>query len=922
MMSKKRDLLSAGARTALTLALGVAGAITATAPAMAQEEGDEEIVVTATRRDQALQDVPVAVTPVTAEMIQNSGIRDVQDLTSVAPSLQFNVSESESSATARLRGVGTQGSNPGLESAVGIFVDGVYRARNGVALTDLGQVQQIEVLRGPQGTLFGRNTSAGLITITTESPDLNDFEVGGEATYGDFGETRVAADINIPLAEDVLGLRIFGAMAERDGFMDMNIGGANPLLGATGNLSQHESNTRDMFTLRGQLLAQFSDSVDGRFIVDYSERDEFCCAAQIYNPVLLNGNPVTILSATGVEGAPIAYGTHRQQLIANLGGYGPNVSALNPLGDQGAGNIDDRHGFANRTYAQGIEDWGASAEFNVDFGAATLTSVTAYRNWNLRGNSDSDYSQADLVYVPGGGPGTEFQTFTQEVRLAGEWGILDWLVGAFYSDERINRTFSFVTGAQYGDYFAQLDNLLAGGSSGAPGNVLVPGIGNMPGPGPAASSVVINNLYDEIDAFIPAGAGTAGYSDTYRQDGNSIALFTHNIFSFGERTDLTVGVRFTHERKKLVADFNTFFDGEAMLDAAVTDAEIDGALLGLGPGSLAAFSNCNTAVNPAGPSLAASTISVIRSGYCVPWLRDDLDAIGYDQERSEDEWSGVLALRQEITDGLSAYVSASRGYKGGGFNLDRNFATVFTGGAPDTAFDAEFVDALEVGLKSGWFGNSLLLNLAVYHNEYENFQLNTFNGIQFVVTTVPEVVVDGAELDMIWRTPLDGLSLQGGVAYNDATYGSDCTPIATCGGWVQQNRNPITGELTLARLPNAQLTNSPEFTATGSITYDFPIGSVMNGLFYIDARYVDDQQTGSDLRPSKLQPSYTLVNARFGLSTRDDRVSLEFWARNVFDQEYAQIMFDVPLQLGTLGPTQGAFLGDPRTYGVTLRANF
>jgi iron complex outermembrane receptor protein len=250
MMSKKRDLLSAGARTALTLALGVAGAITATAPAMAQEEGDEEIVVTATRRDQALQDVPVAVTPVTAEMIQNSGIRDVQDLTSVAPSLQFNVSESESSATARLRGVGTQGSNPGLESAVGIFVDGVYRARNGVALTDLGQVQQIEVLRGPQGTLFGRNTSAGLITITTESPDLNDFEVGGEATYGDFGETRVAADINIPLAEDVLGLRIFGAMAERDGFMDMNIGGANPLLGATGNLSQHESNTRDMFTLR------------------------------------------------------------------------------------------------------------------------------------------------------------------------------------------------------------------------------------------------------------------------------------------------------------------------------------------------------------------------------------------------------------------------------------------------------------------------------------------------------------------------------------------------------------------------------------------------------------------------------------------------------------------------------------------------
>ncbi len=161
-MSKKRDLLSAGARAALTIALGAAAAVTAT-PAMAQEE-DDTIVVTATRRDQALQEVPIAVTPVTAEMIENSGIRDVQDLTSVAPSLQFNVSETESSATARLRGVGTQGSNPGLESAVGIFVDGVYRARNGVALTDLGEVQQIEVLRGPQGTLFGRNwPAAGLV---------------------------------------------------------------------------------------------------------------------------------------------------------------------------------------------------------------------------------------------------------------------------------------------------------------------------------------------------------------------------------------------------------------------------------------------------------------------------------------------------------------------------------------------------------------------------------------------------------------------------------------------------------------------------------------------------------------------------------------------------------------------------------------
>jgi outer membrane receptor protein involved in Fe transport len=913
-MSKKRDLLSAGARAALTLALGVAGAMTAT-PALAQDE-EEEIVVTATQRSTALQDVPIAVTPVTADMIENSGIRDVQDLTSVAPALQFNVSENESSATARLRGVGTQGSNPGLESAVGIFIDGVYRARNGVALSDLGEVRQIEVLRGPQGTLFGRNTSAGLITIQTVAPDLHDFSVDGEATYGDWGETRAAATVNIPLSEDVLGLRLFGAVAERDGFMDMNPAGVNPLLGATANEGARDHNNRDMYTLRGQLLAQLGPNADLRLIADYSERNEFCCAAQIYNPTLHNGNPVQIISAvTGLPGAPIPYGVGRMQWVANLGGYGPGVAPATPLGAQGAGNIGDRTGFSNRNDDQNLEDYGASAEFNWDMESGpTFTSVTAYRNWTFARGLDADFSQADLVYVPAGGTNnTEFSVFTQEFRLAGEWGRLDWLVGMFYSDEEIDHRFSFLTGSQYATYFFGLDNILVGGGP-------APGLGVFPGPGVSA---VVNNIYDELlvgPFAIPAGAGTAGSVDHYRQDGTSFALFTHNIFAITSSTDLTVGVRYTTEDKHLRANYSTLFDAEPTLDAAVSDIEVDA---GVPAGTLAAFSNCNAAVVPAGPLAAFATpIAVMRSGYCVPWLRDDLDATPVDQDHAEDEWSGVVSLRQEFGDRVSAYASYSRGYKGGGFNLDRNFSGVFTGGAPNLQFDAELVDAYEVGLKTGWFGNDLLFNVAVFHNEYENFQLNTFNGVQFVVTTVPEVISDGAEVDVIWRLPIEGLSFQGGVAYTDATYGSDCTPVHTCGGWVSQNRNPITGEPTLALLPNSQLTNAPEWTGTAAFTYERPLFGSLVGLFYVDARYVDDQNTGSDLRASKLQPAYTLVNARIGIGDMNEHWSLEFWGRNITDEEYGQIMFDVPLQLGSGGAAQGAFLGDPATYGVTLRAHF
>ncbi len=891
-MSNKRDLLSAGARNALTLALGVAGALTAT-PALAQDIDDNEIVVTATRRDQALQDVPIAVTPVTAEMIQNSGIRDVQDLTSVAPSLQFNVSESESSATARLRGVGTQGSNPGLESAVGIFIDGVYRARNGVALSDLGEVQQIEVLRGPQGTLFGRNTSAGLITINTVRPDLTAFEAYGEATYGEFSESRVAAGLNIPLVEDVLGVSLFGSFADREGFLETNPAGANPLLtGPTRNRGAGETNTRGAYNLRGQLLWEGTDA-SLRLIADYAERDEECCGAQIYNPVLLNGNPVTNLNSAAVESAPVNFGVGRMQWVANLGGYGPNVNSTTPLGALGTGDIGDRVGFTNYGYPAAIEDYGVSGEFNWDTSIGALTSITAYRNWTSAGGSDSDYSQADLVFVPQGSDNsTEFQVFTQELRLAGEWGRLDWLAGVFYSHEEINRAFSFQTGSQYGRYFAGLDSVVSGGT--------VPvGLNLDPTGGSLAA------LYNAL-ATVPFGAGSY---DRYNQSGDSVAFFNHNIFALGERTDLTVGVRFTTEQKHLDATFRTPFNVNAQRAGTAT-------AFGVG-----AFGDCNPLNQPGTPT-QRSIVGAIRSGYCVPWLRNDLDAVGYNQNRQEDEWSGVVSLRHEFTDNISAYASASRGYKGGGFNLDRNFDFTYIGGTPRTSFAAELVDAYEVGFKTQWFGNDLTLNLALFSNDYSNFQLNTFNGIQFVVTTVPEVTSEGVELDFNWRTPIDGLSIQGGAAYTDARYGDDCQPVATCGGWVAANRNPISGDLTLARLPGAPLTNAPEITATTAFTYEHPIGANLAGLAYVDLRYVDDQNTGSDLRPSKVQPSYTLVNARIGVGSIDERWSLELWARNLTDEDYAQIMFDAPLQQGAAGPTQGAFLGDPRTYGVTLRARY
>ncbi|PKP96248.1 MAG: TonB-dependent receptor, partial [Alphaproteobacteria bacterium HGW-Alphaproteobacteria-13] len=160
-----------------TSALGASVALIAiAAPALAQtaSEAEEEdsgiIIVTAQGRSQALADVPVAISAVSAETLRNSGANDIRQLNQVAPSLLVSSTGSEANGSARIRGIGTVGDNPGLESSVPVFIDGVYRSRSGIGLNELGEIDRVEVQRGPQGTLGGRNSSAGLISIYSKKP--------------------------------------------------------------------------------------------------------------------------------------------------------------------------------------------------------------------------------------------------------------------------------------------------------------------------------------------------------------------------------------------------------------------------------------------------------------------------------------------------------------------------------------------------------------------------------------------------------------------------------------------------------------------------------------------------------------------------------------------------------------------------------
>ena len=200
---KRISLFSAAAAPALAVAMA-SPAFAQDAPQASEPEASAgEIVITAQGRAQQLADVPLAVSAVTSEQLQNSGANDIRQLNQVAPSLLVSSTGSEANGSARIRGIGTVGDNPGLESSVAVFIDGVYRSRSGIGLNELGEIERVEVLRGPQGTLFGRNASAGIISIVSKAPSFSGFSGGAEVTYGNYDLWRLMGNINVPLGETV-----------------------------------------------------------------------------------------------------------------------------------------------------------------------------------------------------------------------------------------------------------------------------------------------------------------------------------------------------------------------------------------------------------------------------------------------------------------------------------------------------------------------------------------------------------------------------------------------------------------------------------------------------------------------------------------------------------------------------------------------
>ncbi len=783
-------------------------------PALAQETTTESstttdegrrldvVKVESQRRSQDLQDVPIAVTAISGDALEDAKIATITDLAESIPGL--TVVESNRPATStniQVRGIGTSGNDAALEGAVGVIIDGVYRPRSGIGLGDFVDLERVEVLRGPQGTLFGKNTSAGAIIIESNDPTY-DFEGSVEATIGNYNLRRFTGVINLPIVEDKFALRIAGRLHDRDGFVEDSVTGA-------------DYNTRDRHVIQAKALFEPTSNLSFILSADVAENTDSCCQSVRFSNV--TGNPALGLFSALANGSGATYPVNPDPTS-----YTTSVNAA-PVGK--------------------IDDSGVSLEINWDIGDLNLVSTTAKRSFESDAFNDVDFSGADLITqdVP-----FNVDSFTQELRLSGSNdGLgqgLDWLVGAFYSSDEFDQGADINIGTALEPFF-----------------------------GAAFANPTLGSLYaEQTDAF-----GAAA-----QQDATSFALFTHNILHVTDRLEATVGLRYTEEEKK--TNQQPFFNhGVASLP----------------------FAGLGLPFSPQHP---------------------------YNLTFEDDAISGSASLSYEWSDNIRTYVSYSRGFKSGGHVFGRDAAgplysanptcstgavvafpatpvptpTIFACDPIDPTFESETVDAYEIGFRSRLFDETLVLNATLFTADYDNLQLNSFDGLAFRVQNAGTAKTEGLELESQWLTPVEGLVLNGSLSYIDAKFGDEVGSLA--------DGEPAVGGTAIGDAPKLS------YAVGGS--YDRELFDGVIGTLGFNYSYRDEVFTSTRVASDG---SELMIPSRFTLSLNgglewDNGFSVSAFCRNCTDEADPTLIFNSVAQAGS----KDVFLTNPTEYGITIGKKF
>lgn len=745
-------------------------------PAWAQDEtgsqSDEpnvtEIIVTAQKRAQALQDVPIAISAISSDSLGETGIRSTNDLAVAVPGL--NVTRTTEAVNFTLRGIGTQGGSTGQDSAIATFVDGIYMPSMAGSNFALANIERVEVLKGPQGTLYGRNATGGAVNVITKDPSFDPL-LKVSMGYGNYetmeGSFYAAGGLSDTVALD------FAAY-----FRDQGKGfGKNRLINA-------DTNWSDDLIVRSKLIFEPTDSTKITLSGDWGRTE--------------GGIAISFRPAPTSQ---LLDGSGYAEYLAAGNGYYDSISEFKP--------------------AIKTESYGGYFRFDQDIGNFTLSNIFAYRGSDGYQRVEVDATPIKVIDAP---LFNQEDQFTNELQLSYVGEAVDAIVGFYYLDGK----------SQY-------------------------------------------NPFQIVGAAISASTG--GLSDRLvinsSQKTKSYALFGQMTWEFVTDTNLTLGARYTIDKRKLAADQFVDFGG-------------------------------------AQPN-AFGTENLMPNGTLIP-----LGSVAQKQTFKKPSWR--IALDHQFNPDLMAYASYSRGFKSGVFNLTS---------PADPAALPETLDAWELGVKTSPAAG-VTFNVAGFYYKYKNIQAFQVNGASTTLTNAATARIYGIEAD--FRANLgSGFSVTGGATYLDHKYGS--FPVATVsflqrpdgapdyagytpglGNYVFPNcGDPAhSGQFYCSAEGNA-LVNTPDFSANLALshTLDLAGGSTVgtslvysyNGSFFwaVDNRIK--------------QPPVNMVNAQIQWTSASEKWWLRFWGKNLLDEKYA-VAFNENGSGDIITPAP------PMTYGATIGFDF
>lgn len=758
----------------------------------------EEVVVTARRRTETVQQVPIAISVLSGDLVENTGAFNVNRVKELIPSVQLYTSNPRNTGI-NIRGLGSPFglTNDGLDPGVGFYVDGVYYARPAAATLDFIDVERIEVLRGPQGTLFGKNTTSGAFNITTRKPDFQpsaDFEL----SYGNYGYIQAKSSITGPLGKKVAA-RVSFSGTQRDGVIE-NVN--------TGKFTNDINN----LGFRAQLLYQPSDNTT---IILASENSR-------QRP---GGYAQVVAGVVTTERAP-----YRQfnAIIADLNYALPSNNAF------------DRKIDHDTPWNSGNDLGGASLNIDSKIGSGTLTSTTAWRYWNWDPSNDRDFTGLQAL-AKSQNP-AEHQNFSQEVRYAGALSKkLSGVVGLFFIDQEVKIHGTEESGKDQWRF----------------------------------SQSSTSALWTTPGLFEGYGVKTESSIKS-----KSAAVFANADWEVAKGLHLQPGIRFNYDEKDVNYNRTTYGGLDTTTYAGTKTEKV-------------ALHNLKNGVysNQAYASKA------------------DADNLTY-----------LVTVAYNINTNYNAYATYSTSFKPVGVNV-AGLPTISGQPALDLAvIKPEDVRHLEMGVKTSPV-NNLTVNFTFFNTDIKNYQTNVQSpelGVnRGYIANAEKVTVRGAEADANFRVNRN-LSFYTSLTYADGKYvifTNAPLPLEETGhteDGVQVAFKDISGE----RLPGISKWAGSFGGEVLSNSFQF-LEQESKFFFGLDGFY--RSEFSSSPSPSKYLniDGYALVNARAGVRNADG-LSFFVWGRNILDKDYYE-------QLLVAGGNAGHYagvLGDPATYGVTLRYSY